>query len=121
MEQTTMPNIRPFNMIALKKRAPNPRLAIETLLMNQRIFEAVKPFFINGGICGHKVMDVKGAVDILRGSDKDGTLEDFKLNDFKLGNSLKNVLRSRYELDKKWKIQGENDKKVLGPKVDEAA
>lgn len=116
-----MPNIRPFNLIMLKKRAPNPRLAIETLLMNQRTFEAVKPFFMNGGICGHKVMDLKGAVDVLRTSDKDRTLEDFELNDFKLGNSLKNVLRSRYELDKAWKIQGENEKKVITIKDDSAA
>lgn len=97
-------------------------LAVEVdLMLNvQTTWDAVIPFFLNGGKCGHKVMDVKGAVDALREADTTGKLNAFKnadgspINDFKMGNTLKNVIRGRLHLNNKWKADG------INPKIAEA-
>jgi hypothetical protein len=90
---------------------------IDSMLNDQKIWDAVvTPYFLNGGKCGHKVMDVKGAVDALREADAAGKLNAFKtstgqpINDFKMGNVLKNVIRGRLHLNSKWKADGVNPK-----------
>jgi hypothetical protein len=113
-ENTNTAVVRDFGQIVLKKNDGTLALAIDSLLKKPECFNGIKPFFMNGGICGHKVMDIKGAVDILKKHDEDKTLQPYPLNDFKLGNALKNRLRSRYDLDKKWKIVGENENRVIG-------
>ena len=92
---------------------------VEALVNNPVTYEAVMPFFLNGGKCGHKVMDVKGAVDVLREADTDGLLNKFKfkdkdgsikvVNDFRIGNVLKNVIRRRAKLGPNWKIVDVSD------------
>lgn len=120
-----MPLVRDFGDIQLKKKSDSPRYIIEALLSDPKCFAKVKPFMVDGGVCGHKVMDLKGAVDVIKTIDQksggDGVkLSNFPLNDFQLGNALKTVLRSRYELDGRWKIRGENTKRALPAPVVEA-
>lgn len=95
---------------------------VEALFSNKTTYEAVMPFFVNGGKCGHKVMDVKGAVDALREADTAGLLNSFTfkdkrdhnkikpVDDFHLGNVLKDVIRRRVKLDKNWKALSASDK-----------
>jgi hypothetical protein len=88
---------------------------VEGLFSNKTTYEAVMPFFVNGGKCGHKVMDVKGAVDALRDADTTGLLNNFMhngkpVNDFRLGNVLKDVIRRRIKLGKDWKAVSASDK-----------
>ena len=111
--------VREFGEISLKKASASPRLVIEALLCDPKCFGDIKPFFMNGGVCGHKVMDIKGAVDALKRRDMDRRLANFHLNDYQIGNALKTVLRSRYDLNKYWKIGGENAKRVLPAPADE--
>jgi len=113
---TQVPVVRDYGEIQLKKGSATVRHIIESALCDPELFHEIKPYFIDGGVCGHKVMDIKGAVDRVKKHDKEKKLQGFKLNDFQLGNALKAAMRSRYELDKRWKIQGENSKRVLaGP------
>lgn len=89
---------------------------IDSMLNVQKTWDAVIPYFLNGGKCGHKVMDVKGAVDALHEADTTGKLKAFKnadgspINDFKMGNALKNVIRGRLHLNSRWKADGVNPK-----------
>lgn len=108
------PSIRPpaFGEIVMKNQNTSVRVVIENLMRDPKCWHDIEPFFINGGITGHKVMDLKGAVDVLRSHDKDRLLVTFDLNDFQLGNKLKGVLRSRYSLDSHWKVNGLNDKRI---------
>jgi hypothetical protein len=102
-----------FGAITLKDDSKSVRDVIATMLRRPDVWQLVEPFFVNGGVRGHKVMDVAGAVDVLRNADKDKTLESFNLNDYTVGEKLKGVLRSRYDLNKAWKIAGINQKRVL--------
>jgi hypothetical protein len=113
--ETHVAQVRDFGEIRLKKNDKTPRMVIETLLCDPKCFRNIKPFFVDGGVCGHKVMDLKGAVDILRGFDTERRLDGFDLTDFQVGNVLKNALRTRYELDKRWKIASENLLRVIVP------
>lgn len=91
-------------------RKNNSRIVVERLLSNTEVFEKISPFYFDNGVCGHKVMDMKGAVDVLLAADTEGTLKPYRLSDFQLGNALKQALRTRYVLDTKWKITGINPK-----------
>lgn len=90
-------------------RKGSVKIIIEGLLMNPKVEAKIRPYFTSE-VCGHKVMDLKGAVDVLHAADSEDKLKPYALNDFQLGNSLKNVLRSRYQLDKRWKIVDVNPK-----------
>jgi len=107
------PAIRDFGEIKSRKGMVSVRPIIEGLLCEAECFHEVKPFFERDGVCGHKVMDLKGAVDVLKRHDRGGKLAGFRVNDFQLGNALKQALRSKYELNKRWKIENENLKRVL--------
>lgn len=103
-------NLPAFGELPSASRS-SARIVVERLLSDPTVFIKVEPFFNNGGVCGHKVMDVKGAVDVIRFADKGKELTPYNLTDFALGNVLKNALRTRYHLNSKWKIDG------LSPKV----
>lgn len=83
---------------------------VERLLKKADVFDKVLPCFYNGGVCGHKVMDLKVAVDVIRSADVDHELVPFGKTDYELGTVIKNVLRSRYTLNKQWRIEGLNPK-----------
>ena len=91
-------------------RKPSVQDIITRILSDRAVFEKIAPAFINGGLCGHKVMDLKVAVDILRAADKHAEIETYRLSDFQLGNAIKQVMRSKYVLDKNWRITGINPK-----------
>lgn len=102
-------NVPMFGELPSSQKGSVKRI-IEGFLSNPKVYAKVQPFFLNGGVCGHKVMDLKGAVDIIRATDTGEAFKPYGLNDFQLGNFLKNVLRSKYALDKRWKIVGLNPK-----------
>ena len=93
---------------------------VEGLVSKKEVYDEVMPFFLNGGKCGHKVMDVKGAVDVVREADTDGLLNNFffkdkegvvkPIDDFRLGNALKDIIRRRVKLNTSWKAIDVNDK-----------
>lgn len=84
--------------------------AVEEIVTVKKVWDKVMPSFLNGGVCGHKVMDLKAAVDAVRDADTTGKLNPYNVNDFKLGTVLKNVVRSRVHLNSKWKVDGVNEK-----------
>jgi hypothetical protein len=108
-------NITPFGELPSISKV-SARMVIERLLTDPVTFSKVEPYFNNGGVCGHKVMDLKGAVDAVKAADKSKELGNFvgkdgkALCDFQIGNILKNALRSRYAMNKAWKIVGINPK-----------
>ncbi len=103
-----------FNMIAFSQLPSSKKNSakdiVEHLVSMPGVFENLAPCFVNGGVCGHKVMDLKVAVDVVRAADNTSTLAPYKLTDYQLGNLIKNVIRSRYVLDKNWRITGYNPK-----------
>lgn len=91
------------------KATKNARHVIRECLCSKTVFDQVAPLFVNGGVCGHKVMDLAACVDLIVAHDKEhggNRLKQFKLNKKQLGDVVKNVLRERYELDRAWKIIG---------------
>jgi len=102
-------NLPAFGVLPSAKRGSAKDIVIR-FLGDSDVFEKVTPCFSNGGVCGHKVMDLKVAVDEIRHADKSNELGPYKLNDFELGTIVKNALRSKYMLDKNWRISGLNPK-----------
>jgi len=80
--------------------------AIRAQLCKPKVYSAIQPYITNGGKCGHKVMDYANVVIILKEADTDEAIAAFGLNDFKLSNAIKQVLRERLTLDKSWRVTG---------------
>lgn len=125
-----MSNVTQF-VDAASANKSSARFVVERLLCNRDTFAAIIPYFDPeneeggkfGGVCGHKVMDLKAAVDVIHNADVNSELSAYKLNDFKLGNVLKNALRTRFNLNKAWKIDGLNKKltsKAASPETNSA-
>jgi len=102
-------DVIPFGSLPSSKKGCAKDI-VARLLSDEKTFKKVYPCFSNGGVCGHKVMDLKVAVDEIRNADSVGELNAYKLNDFALGVIVKNALRSKYTLDKAWRISGINQK-----------
>jgi len=104
---TALPSNLPlYSEIQDPKASKNVRHVIRDAISNDQIFKDIAPYIVNGGKCGHKVMDIAASIDIIIAYDhaNGNRLEAFKLNKKQLGDQFKNVLRERYELDKAWKI-----------------
>lgn len=104
-----MSNVPAFGDLPSFRKA-NVRDIVERILSDKKVFADIEPCFDNGGVCGHKVMDLKVAVDVIRAADINRELVPYNKTDFELGNVIKNALRSRYTLNKAWKIDGLNPK-----------
>jgi hypothetical protein len=101
------------------KASKNVRNVLREYLNNKTVCEKIEPYIVNGGICGHKVMDLAAVVDIVVQFDHVGggnRLDQFNLNKYALGNQIKNTLRERLMLDKQWKVIGLNPRLDYLPK-----
>jgi hypothetical protein len=104
-----------YGSAVLLKPSGSLRSLIEQMLLAEECNKRVWPYFANGSITGHKVMDVGRAVTELRKYDaKNGNkLSAFSVNDFQLGNALKNAIRARWVLGRDWKVSGVNGKRAM--------
>jgi hypothetical protein len=116
--------VRDWNDIKPIKASSSARYIIEDLLTDAKCFDALKPFYFNGSPTGHKMMDQAGAVAVLKFYDqKNGGhlarfVHDNQKKDVDIANWLRLVLRSKYVLGRAWKVEQENDKKVLPAPVE---
>lgn len=99
-------NLPVFGEIADPKAKKNVKNVIRDLLNQPSTFDKVQPYLVNGGVCGHKVIDAVRIGDILQQADKDHRLLPFGLKDVELMHHTNGVLRERYTLDKHWKVVG---------------
>ena len=90
------------------KARKNVRHVLRDLVSNQKVFDGFRRYMFNGGVCGHKMMDLSDALNIVIAADEAGAnrLAAFELNKKQLGDAFKAVLRERCELNKQWKIVG---------------
>jgi len=90
------------------KARKNVRHVIRDLVSDQKVFDGFRDYMFNGGVCGHKMMDLSDALNVVIAADEAGAkrLGAFKLNKKQLGDAFKAVLRERCELNKYWKIVG---------------
>lgn len=108
-----------YGDIIVTKDTQSLQIALDSILRNPECFEKIRPYYA-AEVCGHKMMDMKVIVDIVRKFDGDNLLQRFPMNDNRLSHAINNRMRTRYTLDKRWKIAGLNEKRVA-PKEQQAA
>ena len=108
-------NFPTFSQVPDPKKGKHVRDVLRDYVSNDAVWKEINDYVVNGGICGHKVMDLAAMVDIITGFDHVGgkRLAPFNLNKFAIGNQLKMVLRERFELDSHWKIIGLSKRVLL--------
>ncbi len=110
-------SVVPFNKLPDPRKGKGINDILRDILSVEEVCNQVLPFFDGGdshaaSINGHKVMDLSDACNvILKYDEKHGDkLAPYNLKKKVLGDKLKNVLRERYTLNDKWKIEGPNPK-----------
>ena len=102
-----MPDFPTFSQAPSHKKNA-VRGVIEHLLLDDAVFTEMLPYLVEEGVCGHKLYDLSHAVTILKKGDalNGNRLQTYGHNDYQLGNHLKQVIRTRFNLNKQWKITG---------------
>ena len=90
------------------KKGKHVKDAIRPLLLSPEVWIRIEPYVTNGGVTGHKMMDMTHVVDIIIEADKSAgkVVASFGLSEFQLANAIKMTMRERLELDTNWKVIG---------------
>jgi hypothetical protein len=105
-DRTDVPVIPAFGLLPDPRAAANPKHILREALSNENIFSEVLPYYVNGGVCGHKIADGVEAVNVIcKHKVYAERLQVFNMTKMRMVHALNNVLRERYAMDKHWKLQ----------------
>lgn len=112
MTTAHLPRTTEITRFVQSKNATDIKPFLEIALDDSTVQDKIEQFLVNGGVQGHKLLDLHATAEIICEFDakKGNGIGNKHLKAYEIVNQLKVVLRRRFILDKKCKVIGVNPK-----------